>query len=207
MADTKISALGAAPYLLGSDSLPVVTGGPTNEKATIDQINAGALIYQNADYTLTSTGSAQKLFNTTTNGRLTLDETGLYEFDGMIYITGLSATSGNGAFGILGAAGTATLAGQLMHAVGIDNTAPGTAAAQGGNWAQDTSAFTTNSVTAATGTGFAARLKGIFKCTATGTIIPSITLVTAAAGVVQNGSWLRVRRLAANGVYSVGNWD
>lgn len=206
MPDTKISALSASPYLVGSEVVPVVDAGLANEQATIAQINAGALIYLDSDYTLTSTTSAQKLFNTTTNGRLTIGETGLYEFDGMIYITGLSATSGNGAFGILGA-GTATLAGQLIHAVGIDATAPTTAAAQGGNWAQDASIFTTNSVTAATGTAMAMSLKGVFKCTATGTIIPSISLVTAAAGVVQNGSWLRVKKLAPASVFSVGNWD
>lgn len=206
MADTKISALTASPYLVGSEIFPVVDAGLANEGATIAMINAGALIYLNADYTLTSTTSAQKLFNTTTNGRLTIGETGLYEFDGMIYITGMSATSGNGAFGILGA-GTATLAGQLMHAVGIDNSTPTNAAAQGGNWAQDASAFTTNSVTAGTGTAMGTRIKGIFKVTATGTLIPSIALVTAAAAVVQNGSWLRVKKLAPDSVYSVGNWD
>jgi hypothetical protein len=162
MPDTKISALSASPYLVGSEVVPVVDAGLANEKATIAQINAGALIYLDADYTLTSTTSEQKLFNTTTNGRLTLGETGLYEFDGMLYITGMSATSGNGAFGILGA-GTATLAGQLMQAIGNDNTTPTTAAAQGGNWAQDANSFTTNSVTAATGTALAMAVKGIFK--------------------------------------------
>ncbi len=206
MPDTKISADAASPYLVGSELFPVVDAGLANEAATISQIHAGALIYLNSDYTLTSTTSAQKLFNTTTNGRLTIGETGLYEFDGMIYLTGMSATSGNGAFDLLGA-GTATLAGQLMHAVGIDNSTPTTAAAQGGNWAQDASAFTTNSVTAGTGTALGMELKGVFKVTATGTIIPSIALVTSAAATVQNGSWLRVKKLAPASVYSVGNWD
>lgn len=206
MADTKISALSASPYLVGSELIPVVDAGLANEAAMVCMINAGALIYLNADYTLTSNTSVQKLFNTTTNGRLTLGETGLYEFDGMVYITGLSGSSGNGAFDLHGG-GTATLAGQLIHAIGIDATSPDTAAAQGGNWIQAASALTTNTVTAASGTGLAFSLKGIFKCTATGTIIPSIDLVTAAAGVVQNGSWFRVRKLAPASVYSVGNWD
>jgi hypothetical protein len=53
-----------------------------------------AYIRQDADYTLTSTTSAQQLFNTTTNGRFTIG-TGVYRVRGMIYLTGMSATSGN----------------------------------------------------------------------------------------------------------------
>ncbi len=206
MVDTKISADAAASYLEGSELVPVVTDALANKSALISDIHAGALIYLDSDYTLTNNTSVQKLFNTTTNGRLTIGETGLYEFDGMIYITGMSGSSGNGAFDLLGG-GTATLAGQLIHAIGIDNSSPDTAAAQGGNWIQAASALTTNTVTAGTGTALAARLKGIFKVTAAGTIIPSIDLVTGAAAVVQNGSWFRVKKIAPASVYSIGAWD
>lgn len=163
--------------------------------------------YLNADYTLTSTTASQKLFNTTANGTLTLPETGLYAVEGQIYIDTMSATSGNGAVSIIGA-GTATLSGQLLAAVGVDNSSPTAASGSAGyNFALAASAFTTNTVTAQTGTAMGATINGIFKCTATGTLIPSIALVTAAAAVVKAGSWIRLSKLAPPSSYTQGNWS
>ena len=61
----------------------------------------------NADYALANSAAEQKAFNATANGTLTLDA-GLYAFDFLLHVTGMSATSGNLAFDILGA-GTATI--------------------------------------------------------------------------------------------------
>lgn len=208
MADQSISALRTASpanYLKGSEPFPVVQSGDTRG-ALVSQINAGFLIYQNADRALTSTTAAQKLFDQVANGTLTFDEKGLYELDAQLQLTGMSATSGNGAFSLIGA-GTATLAGQLLHSVGMDATTPTTAAAQGGAVVVGASAFTTNTVTAATGTAVSMTVKGIFKVTAVGTIIPAISLVTAAAATLKAGSWLRVRQIAPDGVYSLGPWS
>jgi hypothetical protein len=205
MPDTKISAMTAATSLAGSETLPIVQGG-ANKKAAASLINAGALIYLDADYTLTSQTAAQKLFNTSANGRLTIGETGLYEFDGMVYLTGMSGTSGNGMIDILGG-GTATLAGQMFHTVGHDTSFPVGPGAQSGAWALGASNTPTNVVLAGTGTAMTAAVKGIFKVTAGGTMIPSIALVTAAAAIVEAGSWWRVRKLADAGVLSVGAWD
>ena len=85
------------------------------------------LIRQEASRALTSTATEQQLFNGSTNGRLTL-ETGLYFFRCQYYISGLSATSGNLAFDILGA-GTATVGTVLYHVVGVDGNS-NTAATQ-----------------------------------------------------------------------------
>lgn len=209
MADTKISDLSPASALDGSELFAIVQGSG-DASLLLDDLaqfcDARAFCYLNADYTLASSTSSQKLFNTTTNGRLTLSETGLYRVRGMVYLTGMSGTSGNGSISIIGA-GTATLGGQLMQAHGVDASAPTTAAARGGNFALGANSFTTNSVTAATGTAMAAEICGIFKCTATGTIIPSIALVTAAAAVVKAGSWIEFEKIAAASVYSRGGWD
>lgn len=205
MASTKISALTASTSLDGTEIVPLSAGG-ANEGAPVSQVHAGALIYLNADYTLTSSTAQQKLFNTTTNGALTISNTGLYEFEAQIYLTTMSTTSGNGVFSLIGA-GTATLAGQLMGAVGIDATTPATAAAQGGAFIQAASVFTTNMVTAGTGTAMGVTIKGVFKVTATGTIIPSIALTTANAAVVKAGSWYRCKMLAPASTYSVGAWS
>ena len=164
-------------------------------------------IRQDANYTLANSTSVQKLFNTTTNGRLTLP-TGVYEFESMFAITGMDPTSGNASFDLLGA-GTATLAGQLFQTVGVDSTtALSTAANRTGMGVNGANATPANSLAGATGTAMVEQVRGMFKCTVAGTIIPSIALVTAiGTAVVEEGSWLKVRRVADLGTNSRGSWD
>jgi len=203
MADTKVSLLSAASYLDGVEEFPLSDGTATSKKATASQIRAGVFCKLTADYTLTSTTGVQKLFNASTNGAVTLP-TGTYLFECMVHITGMSSTSGNGAFSL---AGTATRGSQLMSSVGIDATTTATAAAQGGAFVQGGSAFTTNTVTAATGTAVGFRVRGTFNVTASGTVIPSIALVTATAAVVKAGSYFRAVRIAPDATNTLGNWS
>lgn len=205
MADTKISALTAATSLDGTEVLPVVQSTAT-KNASVSQINAGAITYLNASYTLTSTTAAQKLFNTTTNGTLTISQTGLYEFEGIFSITSMSATSGNAGIDIKGA-GTATVSGCQLYVCGLDSTTPGTAAAFSGIVFAGTGTTGAAIVLASTGTAMGFMVRGMMKVTATGTIIPSIALTTAAAAVVGAGSWFRIKQVAPNAVYSVGAWS
>lgn len=207
MADTKISALTAANYAAGSESIPIVQSGAT-KKLTVSEVNAGAMIYLDADYTLTSTTDPQQLFDTTANGRLTISETGLYEFDAMVWLTSMSSTSGNAKFNLIGA-GTATLDNQIMTAIGVDASTPTVANNHTGAWAIGSSILggAAGSVFGGTSTQMPAIFRGVFKVTAAGTLIPSVELITAAAAVVEAGSYFRLRKLAAAGVNSVGNWD
>lgn len=153
---------------------------------------------------LTSTGSEQKLFGSPSNGRITL-ETGCYLFEAMVYITGLSGTSGNGAIDPLGA-GTATCGSWLYHTHGIDNSTLTNAGNRTGTFTvtQQTAA---SALTAGTGTGMAFEIRGTFEVTGAGTMIPSITLVTAAAGTVAIGSYFMFERIGSTSVVSVGQWD
>lgn len=155
-----------------------------------------------SNYTLTSTTAAQKLFNTTTNGALTL-ATGTYEFEAVYYILSMSATSGNASVSILGA-GTATLTGIMQHAIGLDNTTPTTAAAHGGSVSVNPGV---NTATAGTGTGLVVSVRGTFRVTVSGTIIPSITLATAAAAIVQAGSYFKCAKIGESGDNTKGSWS
>lgn len=155
------------------------------------------------DYTLTSVATEQKAFNTTTNGALTLP-TGVYEFECLLYVTTMSATSGNLAFDPVGA-GTAVTDRWGYATWGLDNTTPTTAAAIGGavNVAQQTGA---NAVTAGTGTGMWMRASGMFRVTTAGTIIPSVTLQTANAAVMKAGSWFKCAKIGETTETFVGAW-
>jgi hypothetical protein len=158
---------------------------------------------QAASRTLTSSASEQALFDAAQD-TLTL-ETGTYFFDGMVYVTGLSATSGNYAFDFIGA-GTATAADILYHGWGIDNTTLTNAGTTTQSYTI-TQQSAASVVTGGTGTGAAVTLRGTFEVTGAGTLIPSVTLVTAAAGTVAAGTFFCVERWGATGVTTVGQWN
>lgn len=148
-----------------------------------------------SNYTLTSVITQQKLFNlgTANGGAITL-EAGIYKTRCQLYITSMSATSGNGTFDIKGA-GTAVLGSSLRHSIGIDATTPTNAAAQTGAWSVNTTS--NNMASNATGAALAVTIEGILVVTVAGTIIPSISLTTAAAAVVNAPSYIVLERIAA----------
>lgn len=148
-------------------------------------------------------GTSQVIFNSPTNGRLTL-ETGTYLFEGLLYITAMSATSGNALINMLGA-GTATISAWLWEAIGND-LAAGTVGTPG-RMTSITSSSPASIVTASTQTAMGVRVKGTFEVTAAGTLIPSLTLVTASAAILAIGSYLTFERIGSTSVVSVGQWD
>lgn len=176
---------------------------------TVDAGNRGIIpvthmIRSNATRTFTSNTSQQAIWNDPTNGTLTL-ETGTYIFEGLIAMTSMSGTSGNGKFSIIGA-GTATLADILWSANGVDNPSEGVASTQGGGWHNIQTQTATNIVPAFNQTEMCFFVKGTFTVTGAGTIIPSFAQTTAAAAVVQIGSYMTVTRIGSTSVVSVGQW-
>jgi len=147
-----------------------------------------------SDYTLANTTSTQKLFNVTTNGALTLDP-GVYEYNLLARVTGMNnVTTGNLTFNLLGA-GTATIStNSLIYSSGIDTSATQTfSQTLSGSVKVGTTSYT-NVVQAATSDSVQFVNKGIFRVTASGTIIPSVALTTAAAAVVAAGTNLVIKQ-------------
>jgi hypothetical protein len=176
--------------------------------ATTDAGNRGVvavrhIIRADATRTFSSVTTSQAIFTSPTNGRLTL-ETGTYIVEGVLLLTAMSATSGNALVNLLGA-GTATAAAWCWIALGMDSPA-GTVAAAGGT-GMTSNASGAPIVTAATGTGLTVLIRGSFEVTAAGTIIPSLTLTTAAAAALQIGSYLTFERIGSTTMVSVGQWD
>ena len=161
----------------------------------------------NNPYTLTSTTASQKLFNASTHGAVLLT-VGIWIFECQFYITGMSATSGNLKFDILGA-GTATVSDIYYAAWGLDSTTAGSAAATtSGVYTYESNTSPTNIVVASTGTAMWARITGLIHIGVAGTIIPSVALVTATAAVVQDGSYFRIWPIVANaGTTASNNWS
>jgi hypothetical protein len=177
---------------------------------TTDDGNRGVipiehLIRQDAAWTLANSASEQKLFNAVTDGTLTL-EVGTYFFDSQFIITSMSATSGNAAFDLLGA-GTATLGTVLYQVIGNDANSVVSSATRTGTFS--TSAQTGAAmVTAGTGTALGAYLVGTFEVTGAGTIIPSVTILTAVAtAAVAAGSYFKCNRVGSTSLTSIGQWS
>ena len=162
------------------------------------------MVVLNTAYTLTSQTAAQKLFNATTNGAVTLP-IGTYQFECAFSLTSMSGTSGS--FGFAMVAGTAVIGSQGWNAVSQKVTA-----LNGQNSASvatyNTAANTTLSATNTSTSGYAF-IRGIIKITTAGTLIPSVSLGVAAAAVVGINSYFKISPItgasAAN--ITVGNWS
>jgi len=204
----SLAGLGSKTYLVGTELMLVEDAG-VQHKVTASAVLGSSFTMTQAAYTLANNPNLQKIFNGSTNGALTL-VTGTYVFELMLYITGMSATSGNVGFSLVGA-GTATIgaaARALFQSVGVDNTTPGNAIAQNGVNTQGTIGNITPLQIAGTGTALASRIHGAFDMTGGSTLIPSISLATAVGtATVQPGSYLLIRRVAPTATATVGNWS
>jgi hypothetical protein len=160
------------------------------------------IVVLNTAYTLTSTTAAQKLFNNTTNGAVTLP-IGTYQFECSFTVTSLSSTTGSFGFAFGGAA---TIGSQAWWVFASKPTAFTGSTTWQGNY---NTAASTGLTTVGTATNGMAVIKGILKITAAGTVIPQISLSPAAAAIVGINSYFKISPItgasAAN--ITVGNWS
>lgn len=184
----------------------------TNFYLTTEASNRGIVpieyfIRANTTRTFVSNTTQQAIFSTPANGTLTLP-VGVYEFNALIGMTSMSATSGNAKFSLIGA-GSATLTQILWLGFGTDALADGGAGGltMSGIWSENATQTATNLVATGTPTGAIFRLQGTFNVSVAGTVIPSVAQSTAAAAVVEIGSYFRCKRFGAQAVTSVGNWS
>ena len=157
-----------------------------------------------ANHVLASTIAAQKLFNWSANGALTL-ATGTWRFSCSLLITAMSTTSGSAKFDLKGA-GTAAIGKMSMQDFGgRGSVAAGAASALSGS-ASDLPSSTAGLTTAVSATAMRASIHGLFEITSAGTIIPSIALDVAAAAIVNAGSGFECSWLGPVGTPG-GSWS
>jgi len=163
------------------------------------------IIRQHADRAVFATGTAQQaIFNSVTNGTLTL-ETGTYYFETLFQIKATSSSSGNLKFSLAGAGG-ATLANILYLTQAID-AAVDTLTAPSMLAEIVSTQVVTNIATATAATVTTVLVKGSFEVTVAGTIIPSVAQTTStAAAVTTAGSYFNCNRVGATTMVSVGQW-
>ena len=162
------------------------------------------LVVLNTAYTLTSQTAAQKLFNASTNGAVTLP-IGTYQFECFYSLSAMSATSGS--FGFALVAGTAVIGSQGWWSMAEKGTAT-VATATAAQFTYSVAANTTLA-TASTNTVGYAFIRGVVKITTAGTIIPSVSLGVAAAAVVGINSYFKIAPISGTAAanITVGNWS
>ena len=144
-------------------------------------------------HTLANQSAAQSLFDGGGGpaGGLISFGTGTYLFECNFYITSIS--SGNNGFGFaLGGTATKTEGWQAIAEKGNTLNSPASSS-QKMTWNTSPNV----QLTQATGNQCTAQIKGTFRITVAGTIIPQVSLESAAAGIVQPNSYFRVTRIGS----------
>ena len=156
-----------------------------------------------SNYT-TATGTASTLkqtFNASTNGAITVAGSMTYEFECLLNLSSLSATSGSVGFGL---AGTATYS-RVQYIAIANKTALAVQTASSHTFGTS-AAYTIVTAANTTATAYV-YVKGIVVIGAGGTIIPSSGASIAAAYVVNAGSYFKLTPLGSNTLTTVGNWS
>ena len=172
---------------------------PPNNTKGADVVEQSVCL--NANYTLVSQTALQKMFNATTNGALILRAGTTYYFECDFDLSAMSVTSGGFGFGFLG---TATF-NSLKYTSFATKSTIGTPTAP--QITTVTVATSTNIVTATiTATGHA-KITGIIRVNAGGTLIPSVSLGIASAAIVGINSKFQIWQVGNNVMTNTGNWN
>jgi hypothetical protein len=160
-----------------------------------------------ANFTLPSVGAnvLTPLFNTPTNGRITLAGNTTYHFKTQFSVTGLGTSNGVVAFGCTT---TGTINNIQWKATGVKASS---FSASGTMSNVLSSTFASTPYTPANANvGTWCEAEGEFECGTGGcTLVPSFAQVTAsvATSVVGSGAWFHIYPIGGDTQTSLGNWD
>jgi hypothetical protein len=157
-----------------------------------------------AAYTVpTSTTGAQQLFNTSTNGAITL-LAGAYFFDCFFSLSAMSATSNSFGFTFGGTANISSAGGAQLWYAEANKAALATAATP---QVSVNTAANVALTTATTNTVGWAHVCGKLRVVTGGTLIPEFSLQTAATAIVGVDSYFRIWNVGASTVNTFGVWS
>lgn len=160
-------------------------------------LKSEAFIRQSATYTLANSTPAQKLFNSSANGAVTLP-IGSYHFEGLLY---LKATAASTAIPTILLAGTATKTGLvvLIHSISTGSTVQ--------------QVYTENPATGIAAQSFGGgtvqiiRITGHLVVTVAGTVIPQISLSSTSGGPLINQIGSNLRFWPVGTASTIGPWS
>lgn len=158
------------------------------------------------DYIANDSASAQKVFNSPTNGAITLDASTTYMFEGVYYITRALGSNSHTLSTLFALGGTLT---SITYTADTTSTTGNTLGAVSRIYGTSASATVVTGASTSTTENITVVLRGIVRTNAAGTFTPQIQYSSAPGGaptVVKN-SYFRVIPLGTSSVASVGNWS
>lgn len=159
-----------------------------------------------ADYVGSDVNTAQKVFDATTNGAVTVDAATTYLFEAVYYITRAAGTTNHTTGVLFGGTATLTSISYRAEATSTTGNVLGTPSVIYGTAA--TVLVVTAASTSAT-ENITIKLNGIIRTNAAGTLIPQFQYSAAPGGaptVVKN-SYICLRSIGTSSVTNVGNWS
>lgn len=197
--NTSTAAAGAFEY----DGV-VFYGTPTASNRGV--LAAEQFIALVNDYVANDSASAQKVFNSPTNGAITLDASTTYMFEGVYYITRALGSNSHTLSTLFALGGTLT---SITYTADTTSTASNILGAVSRIYGTSASGVVVTGASTATDENITVVLKGIVRTNGAGTFTPQIQYSSAPGGAptILKNSYFRVVPLGTSSVASVGNWS
>jgi hypothetical protein len=166
-----------------------------------------------ADYTLTDSSTAQKAFNATTNGAITLPANSGYLLEAEYLITNTGTTSHTWAVLF---AGTATITALDFAARGRSGAtsqftlaADSSASQSNGSGSLPTTALVMTAASTSATENVLLSIRGTLRINAAGTFIPQVKLSAGTGGTEKmlRGSFIRLTPIGTDTATNLGNWS
>lgn len=197
--NTSTAAAGAVEY----DGV-VFYGTPTASSRGV--LPAEQFIALVNDYVANDSSSAQKVFNSPTNGAITLDGTTTYMFEGVYYITRSLGSNSHTLSTLFALGGTLT---SITYTADTTSTTGNTLGAVSRIYGTAASGVVVTGASTSTTENITVVLRGIVRTNTAGTFTPQIQYSAAPGGAptILKNSYFRMIPLGNSTVASVGNWS
>jgi len=196
---TSVPAAGAIEY----DGV-VLYGTPTASQRGV--LPAEHFVVLSSNYTAADSASAQKVFNTPTNGAVTLDANTTYFFEGLYYITRAVGGNSHTLSTLFALSGTLT---SITYLAETTSTAGNILSGDSRIYATAATATVVTAASTTTNENITVHLRGVVRTNTAGTFTPQIQYSAAPGGAptVLANSFFRLTPVGTGSVTSVGNWS
>lgn len=214
---TNFSSIEIQNLQLSAETLPVTpTAGEINYDGTViysssssnqrGVVPSESFITLSSDYVGADSTSAQKVFDSTTNGAITVAGSTTYQFEAIYYITRSAGTTSHVLYNLFGGTATFTSITYLAESTSTAGNALGTIDRIYGTSA---AALTVAGASTTANENITLTLKGIMRINAAGTVIPQIQYSAAPGGAptILKNSYFKLTPIGDSSVVAVGNWS
>jgi hypothetical protein len=159
-----------------------------------------------SDYIANDSASAQKVFNSPTNGAITLDASTTYMMEGVYYITRALGSNSHTLSTLFALGGTLT---SITYTADTTSTTGATLGAVSRIYGTSSTDLVVTAASVSTTENITVTIKGMVRTNAAGTFTPQIKYDSAPGGAptILKNSYFKMTPVGTSTVASVGNWS